>query len=128
VTVCYYQCPTCMYREQYDGMQDRIFNHSNTTLVAHELFNEYTEWATCNQITFHGFIRAKNNHYMGQHCNPQNKILPFLNRTTFFSCYDTFINLQAYDYKYTCVSCGSQPDRIIVDGTHLDIPLAYAGN
>jgi hypothetical protein len=101
-----------------DGVDQKIFNWSNSYLFSHELLNGFTRQFTRNPTPFTAFVDIIKDNYIDNH-SP----FPFIHVATFQKVWFTFVQLQSYGNHLYCPSCkSSTPDVVIVDGVTISLP------
>ncbi|KAH6867910.1 hypothetical protein BKA70DRAFT_1379820 [Coprinopsis sp. MPI-PUGE-AT-0042] len=103
------RCPTCPpSRQKYIGPDLRelgLFNYNNSTLVSHQLLDEYT-----SEYTFMGWQCCRRYQLVGQ---------TFMGEDLFRTVWFAYVSLQALEDDMYCSRCGTHPETIICDGVTL---------
>ncbi|KAJ3562493.1 hypothetical protein NP233_g9533 [Leucocoprinus birnbaumii] len=109
-------CPTCpSQRHQFIGPDLReygIFNLNNSTLVSHDLLDDYTNAYTLSETPFDSWVESVNRRYeiLGKR---------FMGKDLFRSCWFAYVRLQKFDGDFACPECGDYPENVIWDGVTL---------
>ena len=119
------KCPQCDFLNEYDGLEDRIFNFNGSLLFSHHLLNQYTSRYSSSQTTLTSFRRCVNNSYLERNVlSKKGKTIRFVSSPTFNLVWFSFIKLQDWKYSYQCDVCGPHPDNVIADSITLSLPTA----
>lgn len=92
-----------------DAREQGIFNYNNSTLVSHELLDEYTMAYTTSETPFNSFVALVSLRYAMSGC-------VFMGEDLFRSVWFAYVDLQAYDNDMICNKCGVYPETTIWDG------------
>ncbi|KAJ3566940.1 hypothetical protein NP233_g6684 [Leucocoprinus birnbaumii] len=109
-------CPTCpSRRRQFIGPDLRdygIFNLNNSTLVSHDLLDNYTNAYTLSETPFDSWVESVNRRYevLGKR---------FMGKDLFRSCWFAYVRLQQFTNDFACPECGDYPENVIWDGVTL---------
>lgn len=107
------RCPSARSsRRRFIGPDLReagIFNYNNSTLVSHELLDEYTMAYTTSETPFNSFVALVSLRYAMSGC-------VFMGEDLFRSVWFAYVDLQAYENDMTCNKCGVHPETTIWDG------------
>ena len=122
VTIHITHCVACQHVMTYDGFDDRIFRYSHRRLFSHELMNRFIADVTCSETPYHAFITKMRRSYEGT------TRYEFPSQHLFMDAVTCYTSLQAWDYTFSCPTCGSEPSQVICDGTSLSIPRDYSLN
>lgn len=110
------KCPTCPPRRNRkigpDPRHLGIFNYNNTTLVTHELLDEYTSQYTTSETPFTSFCTTTARRYSLRNSK-------FMDETLFRSVWMAYADLQILEGDMMCDECGIAPETVIVDGVTL---------
>ncbi|KAH6907049.1 hypothetical protein BKA70DRAFT_1372298 [Coprinopsis sp. MPI-PUGE-AT-0042] len=110
------RCPTCPpSRQKYIGPDLRelgLFNYNNSTLVSHQLLDEYTSEYTLSETPFSAWVGnvARRYQLVGQ---------TFMGEDLFRTVWFAYVSLQALEDDMYCSRCGTHPETIICDGVTL---------
>ncbi|EKM74373.1 hypothetical protein AGABI1DRAFT_133339 [Agaricus bisporus var. burnettii JB137-S8] len=108
------ECPPP--RKQFIGpdLRDKgIFNFNNSTLVSHELLDDYTSSFTLSETPFDAWVEFMRRRYL-VHGSRQ-----FMGKDLFRSCWFAYARLQKFGNDFECPACGKFPDNVIWDGVTL---------
>src|SRR5205807_866802 len=123
-----------------------LFVYSNQKLFTHELLNEYTYRYSRLQTTFHGFWHCLRAVYKATEESDSIRFrsssssssfsssaasstsdassfssIPFVSPSTFAAAWFGFINLQRWNYRFSCSICGPNPEIVLADGITLSL-------
>ncbi|KAJ3569441.1 hypothetical protein NP233_g5044 [Leucocoprinus birnbaumii] len=90
-----------------------VFNYNNTTLITHDLLDDYTSFYTSSETPFDAWCQVVIQRYT---YTPNAK---FMQKDQFRSCWFAYATLQQFDNDFQCPKCGPLPDNIIWDGVSL---------
>ncbi|KAF6765620.1 hypothetical protein DFP72DRAFT_798270 [Ephemerocybe angulata] len=109
-------CPNCyQHGYHYIGPDLRdlgLFNYNNTTLVSHELMDEYTIAFSSSETLFSAFVVQMNHRYA-------NSKTSFMGADLFRETWFSFMSIQAFENDMQCARCGPYPETVIWDGVTL---------
>ncbi|TEB19514.1 hypothetical protein FA13DRAFT_1802149 [Coprinellus micaceus] len=117
------RCPNCFSTSRrYIGPDLRevgLFNYNNTTIVSHELLDDYTIMFTTSETPFTSFCTFMN-HRFGEVPRPPNvPRATFMGEDLFRSVWFAYVLIQSFEKDMLCTLCGPHPKTVIWDGVTL---------
>ncbi|KAF5319806.1 hypothetical protein D9611_012830 [Ephemerocybe angulata] len=106
-------CPNCYSRGEHfigpDLREVGLFNYDNTTLVSHELLDEYMVAYSSSETPFTAFVAQMSHRY-------SSTTTRFMRSDLFRPVWFAYVSVQAFEKDMSCVRCGTSPETVIWDG------------
>ncbi|KAH6907859.1 hypothetical protein BKA70DRAFT_1223158 [Coprinopsis sp. MPI-PUGE-AT-0042] len=110
------QCPSSRRHHLGPDLREySLFNYNNSTIVSHQLLDEYTSAYTLSKTPFNAWVTHISRRY-------QSAGQVFMGEDLFRSCWFAYVSLQAFDNDMSCTQCREFPKTVIFNG----ITLAYS--